>query len=66
MKSISELAQSIHEDQGNLTKRLKMLASFGLVVLEEGERLRGKSALVPKVLFDRFIPPTIDLAARTN
>jgi len=65
-KSISELAQNIHEDQGNLTKRLKMLASFGLVELEEGERSRGKSALVPKVLFDRIIPPTIDLTARVN
>lgn len=65
-KSISELAQSIHEDQGNLTKRLKMLASFGLVELEEGERSRGKSALVPKVSFDRIIPPTIDLTARVN
>ncbi len=65
-KSISELAQNIHEDQGNLTKRLKMLASFGLVDLEEGERLRGKSALVPRVLFDRIIPPTIDLTARAN
>ncbi|MFC1537096.1 transcriptional regulator [Pseudomonadota bacterium] len=65
-KSISELAQNIHEDQGNLTKRLKMLASFGLVELVEGERSRGKSALVPKVLFDRIIPPTIDLTARVN
>lgn len=65
-KSISELAQNIHEDQGNLTKRLKMLASFGLVELEEGERSRGKSALVPKVLFDRIIPPTIDLMVRVN
>jgi len=60
-KSVSELAQSIHEDQGNLTKRLKMLASFGLVELEEGERTRGRTALVPKVTFDRIIPPTIDL-----
>jgi len=65
-KSISELAQNIHEDQGNLTKRLKMLASFGLVELEEGERIRGKSAVVPKVLFDRIIPPTIDLMLRVN
>ncbi len=65
-KSISELAQNINEDQGNLTKRLKMLASIGLVELEEGERSRGKSALVPKVLFDRIIPPTIDLTARAN
>ena len=65
-KSISELAQNIHEDQGNLTKRLKMLASFGLVELEEGERSRGKSALIPKVLFDRIIPPTIDLTVRVN
>ena len=60
-KSVSELAQSIHEDQGNLTKRLKMLASFGLIKLEEGERTRGRTALVPKVTFDRIIPPTIDL-----
>lgn len=60
-RSISELAQNIQEDQGNLTKRLKMLASFGLVKLEEGERTRGKSAVVPKVTFDRIIPPTIDL-----
>jgi len=65
-KSISELAQNIHEDQGNLTKRLKMLASIGLVELVEGERSRGKSALVPKVLFDRIIPPTIDLTVRVN
>ncbi|MFC1537056.1 transcriptional regulator [Pseudomonadota bacterium] len=62
-KSVSELAQSIHEDQGNLTKRLKMLASFGLVELEEGDRTRGRTALVPKVKFDRIIPPTIDLDA---
>jgi predicted transcriptional regulator len=60
-KSVSELAQNMHEDQGNLTKRLKMLASFGLVELEEGERTRGRTALVPKVSFDRIIPPTIDL-----
>jgi len=60
-KSVSELAQNIQEDQGNLTKRLKMLASFGLVKLEEGERTRGRTALVPKVTFDRIIPPTIDL-----
>ncbi len=60
-KSVSELARSIQEDQGNLTKRLKMLASFGLVELEEGERTRGRTALVPKVTFDRIIPPTIDL-----
>jgi len=60
-KSVSELAQNIQEDQGNLTKRLKMLASFGLVELEEGERTRGRMALVPKVTFDRIIPPTIDL-----
>jgi len=60
-KSVSELARSIQEDQGNLTKRLKMLASFGLVELKEGERTRGRKALVPKVTFDRIIPPTIDL-----
>ena len=60
-KSVSELAQSIDEDQGNLTKRLKMLASFGLVELKEGERTRGRTALIPKVNFDRIIPPTIDL-----
>ncbi len=60
-KSVSDLAASIHEDQGNLTKRLKMLATFGLVKLEEGERTRGRTALVPKVVFDRIIPPTIDL-----
>jgi len=60
-KSVSELAQNIQEDQGNLAKRLKMLASFGLVELEEGERTRGRTALVPKVMFDRIIPPTIDL-----
>ena len=65
-KSISELAQSIHEDQGNLTKRLKMLASFGLVELKEGERTRGKNALVPRVLFDRIIPPTIDLMVKVS
>jgi len=64
--SISELAQSIQEDQGNLTKRLKMLASFGLVELTEGERSRGKSAVVPRVPFDRIIPPTIDLTARAQ
>jgi predicted transcriptional regulator len=64
--SISELAQSIHEDQGNLTKRLKMLASFGLVELKEGGRTRGKSAVVPRVPFDRIIPPAIDLTARAN
>ncbi len=60
-KSVSELARNMQEDQGNLTKRLKMLASFGLVELEEGERTRGRIALVPKVSFDRIIPPTIDL-----
>jgi len=60
-KSVSELARNMQEDQGNLTKRLKMLASFGLVELEEGERTRGRVALVPKVSFDRIIPPTIDL-----
>ncbi|MDX8404092.1 MAG: hypothetical protein R8K54_06760 [Mariprofundaceae bacterium] len=60
-KSVSELAQSIDEDQGNLTKRLKMLASFGLVELKEGERTRGRTALIPKVNFDRIILPTIDL-----
>jgi len=60
-KSVSELARSIQDDQGNLTKRLKMLASFGLVELEEGEHTRGRTALVPKVTFDRIIPPTIDL-----
>jgi len=60
-KSVSELARNMQEDQGNLTKRLKMLASFGLVELEEGERTRGRTALVPKVSFDRIIPPTIDL-----
>jgi predicted transcriptional regulator len=65
-KSISELAQNIHEDQGNLTKRLKMLASFGLVELKEGKRSRGKSALVPRVSFDRIIPPTINLMAKVN
>lgn len=65
-KSVSELAKSIHEDQGNLTKRLKMLASFGLVELEEGERTRGRSALVPKVTFDRIIPPEIDLSDLTR
>ena len=64
--SISELAQSIHEDQGNLTKRLKMLASFGLVELKEGERTRGKSAVVPSVPFDRIIPPSIDLTAQAQ
>jgi len=48
--------------QGVLSSyRLKMLASFGLVELEEGERTRGRTALVPKVSFDRIIPPTIDL-----
>jgi len=60
-KSVSELAHRMQEDQGNLTKRLKMLASFGLVTLEEGKRTRGRTALVPKVPFDRIIPPTIDL-----
>lgn len=60
-QSVSELAKRIGEDQGNLTKRLKMLASFGLVELVEGERSRGRSALVPSVTFDRIIPPTIDL-----
>ena len=65
-KSISELAQNIHEDQGNLTKRLKMLASFGLVELKEGKRTRGKSAVIPRVLFDRIIPPAIDLTARAQ
>jgi len=60
-KSVSELARNMQEDQGNLTKRLKMLASFGLVELEEGERTRGRTALVPKVSFDRIIPPTINL-----
>ncbi len=61
LKSVSELARNMQEDQVNLTKRLKMLASFGLVELEEGERTRGRIALVPKVSFDRIIPPTIDL-----
>ena len=60
-KSVSELARNMQEDQGNLTKRLKMLASFGLVELEEGERTRGRTALVPKVSFDCIIPPTINL-----
>jgi len=60
-KSVSELARNMQEDQGNLTKRLKMLASFGLVELEKGERTRGRTALVPKVSFDRIIPPTINL-----
>jgi len=60
-KSVSELARNMQEDQGNLTKRLKMLASFGLVELEEGKRSRGRAALVPKVSFDRIIPPAIDL-----
>ena len=64
--SISELAQNIHEDQGNLTKRLKMLASFGLVELTEGERTRGKRAVVPRVPFDRIIPPAIDLTAQAQ
>ncbi|MDQ6958653.1 MAG: hypothetical protein Q9M24_06020 [Mariprofundaceae bacterium] len=64
--SITELAQSIHEDQGNLTKRLKMLASFGLVELKEGERTRGKSAVVPRVPFDQIIPPTIDLTVQAQ
>jgi len=59
--SVSQLAKQIQEDQGNLTKRLKMLASFGLVELKEGARTRGRTALVPKVTFDRIIPPTIDL-----
>jgi len=59
--SVSELAKQMQEDQGNLTKRLKMLASFGLVELEEGKRTRGRTALVPRVSFDRIIPPTIDL-----
>jgi len=60
-KSVSELARHMHEDQGNLTKRLKMLASYGLLELAEGKRTRGRTALVPKVMFDRIIPPTIDL-----
>jgi len=59
--SVSELARQMQEDQGNLTKRLKMLASFGLVELKEGERSRGRTALIPIVTFDRIIPPTIDL-----
>jgi len=59
--SVSQLAKQMQEDQGNLTKRLKMLASFGLVELKEGVRTRGRTALVPKVTFDRIIPPTIDL-----
>ncbi|MDX8412417.1 MAG: hypothetical protein R8K46_11195 [Mariprofundaceae bacterium] len=59
--SVSDLARSLHEDQGNLTKRLKMLATFGLVELEEGKRTRGRMALVPRVTFDRIIPPTFDL-----
>jgi len=46
---------------GCLTKRLKMLASFGLVELEESERIRGRTALVPKVSFDCIIPPAINL-----
>lgn len=60
-KSVSELARNLGEDQGNLTKRLKMLAAVGLVELEEGARARGRTALVPRVTFDRIIPPTIDL-----
>jgi len=38
-----------------------MLASFGLVELEESERIRGRTALVPKVSFDCIIPPAINL-----
>jgi predicted transcriptional regulator len=60
-QSVSELARRIGEDQGNLTKRLKMLASFGLVELGEGALTRGRPALVPRVTFDRIVPPTIDL-----
>jgi len=29
--------------------------------MEEGERTRSRIALVPKVSFDRIIPPAIDL-----
>jgi len=43
-----------------------MLASFGLVELKEGERTRGKSAVVPSVPFDRIIPPSIDLTAQAQ
>jgi len=55
------LARSIQEGQGNLIERLKRLASFGLVEFEEGERTRGQTALVPKVSFERIVPPTINL-----
>jgi len=46
------------------TKRIGVAS--GQVELEEGERTRGRTALVPKVSFDRIIPPAINLNDLSN
>lgn len=48
-KSISALAEMTGRRQGNLSRTLKTMSSYGLVSME-----RDKRALRPKVLADRY------------
>lgn len=49
--SLDELARLSGRAKSNLSRTLKRMAGFGLVMLERGERGR----LVPKVAYDRVV-----------
>jgi predicted transcriptional regulator len=51
-QSIKELELLTGRKANNLLRTLRTMESYGLVELQEGQRGRGRAALIPKVLYE--------------
>jgi predicted transcriptional regulator len=51
-KSIKELETVTGRKANNLLRTLRMMENYGFIKLSEGEKKRGRTPLVPEVLYD--------------
>lgn len=51
-KSISDLENATGRSANNLLRTLRMMENYGFVKLKDGKRTRGRTPLVPEVIYE--------------